>query len=157
MNDLTLRSATAADAAVLRDLARRCHPLDVHTPYTYWVVCNFFGKGCFLLELEGEPVGYLMTVRTPECLFVWQIGLLEPYRGQKHSQMLIGAAAECAAELGLEIQLSIAPENAASYGAFSAYCRDHGMVLEPCGQISLTDLGDLTFREEEIHYRMVKL
>lgn len=154
MNTLTLRSATASDAAVLQDLARRCYPLDVHTPYTYWVVCNFFGKGCFLLEQEGAPVGYIMTVETPECLFIWQIGLLEPYRGQNHSQTLIRAASEYAAELGKEIQLSIAEENRASYGAFSAYCREHGMTLEPCGEISLVDLADPSFRENEIHYRM---
>lgn len=154
MHSLTMRSATADDAALLRDLARRCYPLDVHTPYTYWVVCRFFGTGCFLLEREGEAVGYLMTVDTPECLFVWQIGLLEPHRGQGHSQRLIRAAAEYASRLGKEIQVSIAPENQASYGAFSAYCRNHGMVMEPCGEVSLTDLEDKSFREYEVHYRI---
>ena len=154
MNTLTVRSAAAGDAALLRDLARRCYPLDVHTPYTYWVVGRFFGRGCFLLEHAGEAVGYIMTVDTPECLFVWQIGLLEPWRAQGHSQILIGAAAEYAAQLGKEIQLSIAPENKASYGAFAAYCRDHGMTLEPCGEISLTDLNDKDFWEYEVHYRM---
>ena len=154
MNTFVTRSATANDAALLRDLARRCYPLDVHTPYTYWVVCRFFGKGCFLLERAGVPVGYIMTVETPECLFVWQIGLLDHYRGQGHSQTLIRAAAEYAANLGKEIQLSIAPENKASYGAFAAYCRNHGMTLEPCGEISLTDLEDKDFGEYEVHYRM---
>lgn len=154
MNTLTVRSAAAGDAALLRDLARRCYPLDVHTPYTYWVVSRFFGCGCFLLEHSGEAVGYIMTVETPECLFVWQIGLLEPWRGQGRSQTLIGAAAAYAAKLGKEIRLSIAPENKASYGAFSAYCRDHGMTLEPCGEVSLTDLEDKDFREYEICYRM---
>ena len=154
MNTLTIRSANADDAALLRDLARRCHPLDVHTPYTYWVVSRFFRQGCFLLEHSGEAVGYIMTVDTPECLFVWQIGLLEPWRGRNHSRTPIHAAAEHAARLGKEIRLSIAPENRASYGAFSAYCRDHGMCLEPCGEISLTDREDRDFREYEILYRM---
>lgn len=156
MNEITMRTVTGADAALLRCLAARCRPLDVHTPYTYWVVCHFFGDGCFLLEHEGAPVGYIMTVKTDECLFVWQIGLMEQFRGKGLSQQLIQAAAEYAGQRKLDLQVSIAAENAASYASFSSYCREHGLAMEPCGEIALTDLMDPDFKENEIHYKLTR-
>src|SRR5690606_20196666 len=51
---LRIRPTGPDDATLLRSLARRCPPLDLHTPYTYWVQATYFGDTCFVAELGGE-------------------------------------------------------------------------------------------------------
>ncbi len=149
----TIRTATESDAPLLRRLAKNCPPLDVHTQYTYWVIASYFGRGCFILEADGEPAGYLMTVDAPSAVFVWQIGILEPHRGKGLSRMLIRAAAEYARSVSKALEVTIAADNAASNAAFRGYCSDCGTPFERVGVAEVSDLDDPDFRETEVRYR----
>ncbi len=122
----SVRTVTEADHALLHRLAEACPPLDVHTPYTYWVLCTRFPETCFVLLHDGEPAGFLTAVRSARELFIWQIGLLPAWRGQGLSQLLIHSAVS-AARQGEAIRVTIAPDNLASLGAFQGYCRKHGL------------------------------
>jgi len=151
---MEIRKVNVEDAVLLRKLAHECKPLDVHTPYTYWVVCNFFGDGCFILQDNRKAVGYIMTLLKGDCLFIWQIGILEAYRGKKHSRALLMAAEQYAREKGLEKMLvSIAPENQNSYHAFHQYCKGRNILIERNGEVKIEDtLDDIT--EHEYIYEM---
>ncbi len=149
----TIRTALESDAPLLRRLAKNCPPLDLHTQYTYWVIAAYFGRGCFILEADGEPAGYLTTVDAPSTVFVWQIGILEPHRGKGLSRMLIRAAADYAKTVSKDLEVTIAADNAASYAAFRSFCDACGTPLERVGVAEVTDLDDPDFRETEIRYR----
>ncbi len=147
-----IRPVEEQDAALLRTMAQACPPLDVHTPYTYWVIARFFGHLSFLLLLEDRPVGYITALDIPEGVFVWQIGILPEYRGRALSRKLIGAVAEQAA--GKPVWVTIDPANTGSRSAFEAYCRAQGLFMQPAGALALQakDLPD--FLEREIVYRI---
>ena len=97
---ITLRNAAGSDAGLLRHMARSCPPLDLHTSYTYWVAAEYFGSGSYILEDDGICAGYIMTVQTPETIFVWQIGILPEYRGRGLSRRLIDRVLDDAAASG---------------------------------------------------------
>lgn len=102
-----LRSVKEKDASTLRFLAMHCAPLDVHTPYTYWVVAKHYGEGSFILEDNKNPIGFIMTVETSSSLFVWQIGILNGYRGKGLSQKLIEAVFDYATQRQKNMEVTL--------------------------------------------------
>ncbi len=149
----TIRNVTESDAPLLRHLAKNCPPLDLHTQYTYWVIAGFFGGSSFLLEQDGEPVGYLTAVDAPSAVFIWQIGILEAHRGKKLSRLLIRAAVEYAQAVSKDLEVTIAPDNVPSYSAFRSFCDANGTPLKRLGVTEVSDLDDPSFREREVRYR----
>lgn len=152
MDQITIRSACGSDSPLLRSLAAACGTLDVHTPYTYWVACRYHGSSIFILEDAGEPVGYVMALDNPDCVFLWQIGILAPYRGKGLSQLLYAHVMDYAAAARKPLQVTIAPENKASLGALESCCRSRGLSIQVKDTLRLTDRIDPDFRETEIIY-----
>ena len=152
MNQITVRNACAADSPLLRALAAACGTLDVHTPYTYWVACQYHGSSIFILEDAGEPIGYIMALDNPDCVFLWQIGILASYRGKGLSQRLYTQVMNYAAAAGKKVQVTIAPDNKASFGALESYCRSHSLEIHTEQTLFLTDRIDPEFRETEVIY-----
>jgi len=158
-DEFMIRPVQESDAALLRHLAKSCPPLDVHTPYTYWVIAALYGEYCFLAyEKGGSPIGYVTCVKTDDSLFIWQIGILEAYRGRGLSRLLLDKVfkkAESERERPT-LGVTIAKDNQNSYYAFHNYCRDHGYTFSPERTATVTDLDDPLFLEEEVFYRMEK-
>lgn len=155
MNQITIRNACGADSALLRSLAAACGTLDVHTPYTYWVACQYHGSSIFILEDAGTPVGYLMALDNPDCVFLWQIGILASYRGKGLSQLLYERVMDFASAAQKPLQVTIAPENKASYGALASICRSRNLSILQEGTLYLTDRIDPDFRETEVIYTVL--
>lgn len=149
-----LRHVEEKDAPSLRFLAMHCAPLDVHTPYTYWVVANHYGDGSFILEDNGKPIGFIMTVETASFLFVWQIGVLHEYRGKGLSQILIEAVFGYAAQKQKNMEVTIAEDNIASYSAFSHFCNHKNIRFDEVRLVEVRDLEDHSIKEDEIMYRI---
>jgi hypothetical protein len=59
------------DSETLFNLAKNNPPLDVHTPYTYWVIAKYFSDTSFILEQNGVPIGFITALETPEFIFIW--------------------------------------------------------------------------------------
>ena len=157
--DLTVREVRESDAVLLRELAKKCPPLDLHTPYTYWVVAEYFGKCSFIVEKDGTPIGYIMCVLNRETLLIWQIGIREEYRKQGISAVLIDRVFqwyEANRNGRFDITVSISNENQDSFSAFSNYCARRGYEMKPDSEIVLTDPDDPDFHEREILYRITK-
>lgn len=41
---MKIRNVTERDTETLMNLAKNNPPLDVHTPYTYWVIAKYFSR-----------------------------------------------------------------------------------------------------------------
>jgi L-2,4-diaminobutyric acid acetyltransferase len=150
MNDYELRRVQDADASLLQSLARACPPLDVHTPYTYWVLCHYYSDSCFLLESSGQAIGFITSMVMPDLAFIWQVGLLEPQRKKGYSAILYDVVAKSALRRGLKrVQLSIDESNHDSINATSRYCEQRGYALEAVDSLTLDDRLHLDFSEAE--------
>ena len=148
----SLRNVTENDAATLRSLAKRCPPLDLHTPYTYWVIAKYFSDSSFILEQDGHPVGFITALDTPSGVFVWQIGILEDHRGSGLSRLLIDAVFDYARGASKRIEVTIAEKNTESKAAFMSACENAGGVMEAVGRVVVRDIDDPDFCEEETCY-----
>lgn len=135
---MNIRSANENDFLTFRKMAQDCKPLDVHTPYTYWVVCKFFGDGCFLLTDGDKIAGSIMTLQQGDAQFVWQIAIREEYRGKGYSDALYGAVEAYARSKGLaKILLSVDPANKTSFGAVSRFCEKRGLTIRTAGEVDI--------------------
>lgn len=152
--ELMIRQVQPEDAALLRELARRCPPLDVHTHYTYWVIARYFGKNSFIAEQDGRGAAYITSVENNDTLLIWQIGITEALRGRGLSFELIDRVVTAARQAGKSVQVTIDRQNLPSNGAFRSYCRKKGYVLRRVGQLSLRDPLLPSFAEDEEIYEI---
>lgn len=121
--NIVLRKVMPDDFSLLHELASKCEPLDIHTPYTYWVITHYYADFCFILEDDDKPVGFITALLNDKCGFIWQIGILQDYRGKKLSSKLIDSVFRRFIKEDVHlIQVTIAPDNESSYHAFSRYC-----------------------------------
>lgn len=127
------------EAALLLNLARLCPPLDVHTPYTYWVICHLYGATTMVLEDDGTAIGYLMAVPRNRSLFLWQVGILESHRGRGLATLLFDALAAATKGDFDTFELTIAPENGPSNAAFASWCRKNGLTPVPLHPIDVPE------------------
>lgn len=150
----SLRNVSAADAALLKHLAGKCYPLDVHTPYTYWVVANYHAISSYILQNDKEPIGFITALNTPNMVFVWQIGILEEFRRKGLSKMLISAVFDYARSVSKDIEVTIAADNDASKSAFASVCKKQNVKMVEIGVVELRDIDDDSFTEVEKKYRI---
>jgi len=98
-----------------------------------------------------EIIGYASAIgdgRSPESIYIWQVGVQEAYRGRGLSQALIGNVVGAARDKGFRrAQVSIAPENTASLGAFRRLAGVLGQDLEELGEVSFRDSDGKDVRE----------
>lgn len=158
-NNITTREVNEKDYALLRELAKKCPPLDLHTPYTYWVIAKYFGKCSFIIYNGNTPIGYIMCIVSGNTLLIWQIGILEEYRKQKMSSLLIDRVFKWY-EMNLvnqfDINVSISRDNIDSFSAFNQYCFHNGYEMSPCSEVRLTDADNLDCIECETLYQITK-
>ncbi len=145
----TCREFAETDAECALNLARSCPPLDVHTPYTYWVVSRYYGDTCYLIEDDGDPVGYLLAIPKGATLFLWQLGIVESHRGKGLTALLFDALASSAKGMFDAVELTISPGNGASYGALASWCRSHQLAIERLNPIVVPEHeepGEILYR-----------
>ena len=158
MKSIVVKNVESGESAVLRHLAVKCPPLDVHTPYTYWVISEFFGD-CSYIARDGEtPIGFITCIKNNAKMLIWQIGILEEYRSKGISYILIDKALTNATMQGLaDVYVTIAEDNKSSYYAFKNYCAKNGYSFEKVGLAEIADLDEKDFSETEVIYRITKL
>ncbi len=131
----TIRPAIADDVPALLALVRDAGTLDLHTPYTYWTLTH---AGLVLVaEEQGHLVGVLTALRAlePDCLFLWQVGLLAHLRGTGLAQRLLDAFLTQAQALGTAtVTLTIATDNTPSRAMMERFCARHGLSMMAGGQ-----------------------
>ncbi len=63
-NTPTVRPLTEQDAESLKKLASECQPLLVNGVYVNFFLAKYFGNSCFVLEIEGKPIGFITGLRS---------------------------------------------------------------------------------------------
>lgn len=92
-HDLTLLPPDATLGHQVAELVRRCPPLDPNSTYCNLLQCHHFaGTSCAALTaskgLAGFVSGYLLPM-APDTLFIWQVAVDQPARGQGLGQRMI--------------------------------------------------------------------
>lgn len=145
-----VRNVGVDDYSVLRSLAFQCEPLDHHTPYTYWVCCNYFSEWGFILELADEPIGYIMAISTEDKVFIWQIAVLPKFQKRGYASLLIEAVVKKMKEKGYyTFQTTIAPTNERSQKAFEHFTQENGILKKKVGAIHIIDAQENILSDED--------
>lgn len=148
---ICIRNVTKNDANLLQNLANSCKPLDVHTIYTYWVLCNYFNNSCYILEIDTKPIGFITAVQSNKML-IWQIGILSEYRGNGYSLKLIDAVISNINDTE-DIRVTIDKNNDASNGAFKKYASVNNYEIRAVDSLKLKGID---IEEDEIIYNIFK-
>lgn len=153
----TIRECTPEDAQALYQVVKDLQPLTQHTPYTYWVLCQYSSSRCFVAEREGTIVGLatsFLSDSEPPTLLIWQLGVIPDLRGTGLSDRLLDGLAEAGRRIGAsKLEMSIERDNHSSRRAFQRLARRLGSELQEIGIAEIP--GQLaTSTNPEILYRI---
>lgn len=157
MDNIFLKKVDENDFSIMKHLALNCPPLDVHTPYTYWVVSKLFGEYCFLAKDGEKSIGYIMCVRNNSVLLIWQIGILKEYRKKGISKLLIEAVLDSVKDANVDVYVTISDINKDSYYSFYNFCLANNYSFSKTDYISIDDIDDRMFIEQECVYKISKM
>ena len=154
---MIIRKCTVEDVDILRRFVDECKPLELHTPFTYWILFNYFSNLCFLMVEEGKIIGFISGVRSSldkEVAYLWQIGVSKSHRGKNYASLLIDQFIKSVIDLDCnKIQVSISPENQSSYNTFVKYAKENSYSFVKIGEVKYHDqLSDK--KEFEIVYQI---
>ena len=151
-----IRSAAPDDADSIHSFVKSIDGLDTHTPYTYWVILEFFGKLTRVaIDDQNQIAGWVCAVaglagdesRSDRGL-IWQIAVGRDWRGTGLAKRLAEEAFDALSIEGLStIEVTIAESNAPSNALFRSLAeeRNWSLVSE-----ELTDVAGGVF---EVLYR----
>jgi len=140
---MLIRPMEAKDIGAVRELIDYCKPLDLHTPFTYWVLSEYFNNTCLVLEDEGSIVGYaggMKSTSVENVFYLWQIGLLPNYRGKGFFSALLDKIIEEVKKLGCDyLEFSVLSDNHQSINAFTNYAKKKGLPIGKRGNLTFYD------------------
>lgn len=127
---LSLRPPRLSDGAAMHQLVKRCPPLDVNTPYAYFLLADHFGSTCCVAELGGAIAGLVTGYRPPkhpDALFVWQVAVGEEARGRSLAGRMILDILMRPENSGVRwIHTTVGPTNEPSRRLFQSVARKLG-------------------------------
>ncbi|MFN2348403.1 MAG: GNAT family N-acetyltransferase [Thioalkalivibrio sp.] len=143
-----------SDFPAVYELVKSTEVLDVHTPYTYWVLLNQASNLSFVARRPDCLAGFITGMgpfRACGEAFVWQIGVHPELLRQGIGRELLGHFVDAAHSRGFNsICTTISENNQASLGLFAQMARALGQPLER--ETSTGTMGALML--EEILYRI---
>lgn len=119
------------------EIARDSGALDLNSSYAYLLFCRDFARTCRVALVGDEVVGFVLGYRRPErpdCLFVWQVGVDERYRGRGISSRLLDDLVRSDVEPPVRtVETTITDDNVASRALFGAFARrwNAGLMTSP--------------------------
>lgn len=152
---ITTRNFEESDVDMVRKFVSLCKPLDLHSPFTYWILAKYFRDYCFILLEEDKIIGFISSIKSASDynnLYLWQIGIAESKRGQGYAAMLIDKVVEQARKSDCKkIQFSIAPENEPSHNAFNSYADINGLTMDRIDKLEINDTLSGIIEFEDIY------
>lgn len=140
---MKIRSLESRDIGAVRELIDYCKPLDLHTPFTYWILSEYFNNTCLVLEDEDVIVGYTGGMKSSSMkgvFYLWQIGLMPDYRGKGYFSILLDKIIEEVKSLNCNfLEFSVLSDNYQSINAFSNYAKKKGLPIVKRGSLSFYD------------------
>jgi len=108
-------------------LARESGVLEENAEYTYHMFSHFFREACVIAELDGQPVGFIAGLRTPDDpsrVFVWQIAVDQVARGKGVAAAMLHGLIERLAPDVEYLEATVTPSNEASERTFRKVARE---------------------------------
>jgi L-2,4-diaminobutyric acid acetyltransferase len=147
-----IRPMTQTDFASVYQLVQNSGALDVHTPYTYWVMLNVCGGLGLVYERDHTVAGFvagLAPFRMPDEALVWQIAVQPQWQRQGIGMRLLDDFASTARSRGFRsLCVTISPSNVASRQLFLRFAEHIGSCVEEAGS---TGTMEGLMREENIY------
>lgn len=125
---MRLRAPKAEDGIAIWRLVRDSGELDLNSPYAYLLFATYFPDTCIVAESGDEPAGFVLGFRQParqDTLFIWQIAVAAPFRGQGVAVDMLATLLQRQAR-GFKhdslrfVEATITPSNSASKRMFRA-------------------------------------
>ena len=152
---IIIRNIKICDLKNIRELIKKCFPLDFHTLYTYWVLAYHFQEFCFVAEKKNELIGYisgLVSNRKDNTAFIWQIGVTPEYRGTGLSQKLLYHFFDSVQKNHIKyVQVSIDPKNIASLKCFRKFVQATNRTMRKIDELHLKDVFEEFETYEDIY------
>jgi L-2,4-diaminobutyric acid acetyltransferase len=132
-----IRRAKRGDLEGIYALVKETRVLDVHTPYTYWVMNEGYEKLMLVADNGGEIIGYvggLSAFREPNATFIWQIGVLPSWQRRGIGMALLDKFVESSIKIGAtKIYTTISDQNEASLLLFASFTQKISKSLNIIG------------------------
>jgi ribosomal protein S18 acetylase RimI-like enzyme len=133
---MVLRNFEVSDVPEVRKFVSGCHPLEVHTEFTYWVLASYFSDLCFVAQTDDGIAGFVSAVSNGCLCYLWQICVGPTHRGGPLGEALIAAVVGEASKVGCKsLQFSIDPANRPSTGLFSRFAAHRGLEMRHAGKV----------------------
>ncbi len=130
--EVCLRRPHREDGLAVHRLIAANPPLDVNSPYSYYLLCEHFAETCVVAEFQGERLGFLSAYRRPDrprTLFIWQVVVDPSMRGRGLAREMLLALLSRGGEVNA-IESTVNPSNKASRRLFERFAEEHGEGLE---------------------------
>ncbi len=131
---LRFRAARHGDGAALWDLVRAAGTLELNSAYFYLLFASDFGDTCLIAEHDGKVAGAVIGYRppaSPECAFVWQIGVARTLQGKGLGKRLLREWLNLPANADATwLTATVAEDNRPSDRLFRSFARDLGVRCE---------------------------
>lgn len=156
MNGFKINNITINDIPEIRKCVSECNPLDMHTPYTYWVIANFFSECSFTISYENKIIGFITSIKSfNNVFFIWQMAVLPDFRKMGLAQILIDTIVEVIKKQNIySLHVSINANNMESMHSFGKYARNKNYTLLKSGELHITDLLIKGYVEDENIYEL---
>lgn len=136
-----IRAAREGDLCSIRCIVDAIRDLDKHTTYTYWVARKMFPELFLVADIKEQVVGFTFGVQKNDCVFLWQVGVLENFRHHGIASRLIHEFINQAKQRGaVEMLVTISPSNRASKRVFESVAKDSNSELLLVGSTEPYDL-----------------
>ncbi|WP_166238287.1 diaminobutyrate acetyltransferase [Paenibacillus turpanensis] len=153
----TFRKPSASDGQRVWRFLNEAGGLDVNTPYSYIMFCDYFAETCVVAEAaDGAIAGFMSAFQTPSkanTFFIWQVAVSKQHRGQGLAKkMLHDLLARSTSKDPMFVEATVSPDNVASQSLFFGLARDRNTVCDVGGGYKPELFPDA--HEEELHFRV---
>ena len=154
---MKIRNCIVNDISEVRQFLSRNKPLGCHSSATYWVLFTYFNNSYFVVEENNKIIGFtggLKSTSQKDVFHLWQIGVDKEHRAKGYAKRLLYTVVKEAMKMKCtKLQISMVPENVASFSLFTKFSKKHNKKIV---RLSIIDYYDSlsNFKENEILYEI---
>lgn len=154
---MKIRNCVVNDISEVRQFLSRNKPLGCHSSATYWVLFTYFNNSYFIAEENNKVIGFtggLKSTSQKDVFHLWQIGVDKEHRSKGYAKKLLYTVIKEALKMEcLKLQISMVPENVASFNLFTKFVKKHNTKMVRLSTIDYYDSLS-NFKENEILYEI---
>ena len=125
--DFSFRKPVKEDGAAVWALVKSTGILDLNSPYSYLMWCEFFSDTSIVIEHRDKIVGFVSGFIQPaaaDTLFIWQIAVAEEERGKGlGTSMLLKLLESPTCEHIQFVEATVSPSNIPSQQLFKGLAK----------------------------------